>query len=148
MKYKRTEKEYAEMYDCDVRSIRRYKTKGYPLDDPAKTAELIAAQKNQPGETPENINAAKLKKLQLECERLAFKNEVERGQYTANTKIIEDLYAIGAAVGGALDKLRADLPALLLGKDESGMATLIERETRNIRAMLADQATRLYGRSS
>jgi len=152
-KKKPTEKEYAKTYKCDVRTIRRYKAAGFPLDDYEQMQEILNAQKHRPGQdesAPEGeitASEAKRRKMVVEWKLLAHRFDVEQKKYTLNTKIVEDLYAVGAAVGAALDILEADLPALLLGKDEIGMADLIRRETRNIRAMLADQTNRLYGHS-
>lgn len=150
---KRTEKEYAKIYNCDVRSIRRYKKAGFPLDDFEAMQEILNAQKNRPAQEedlPEGELSqaeAKRRKMIVEWRILAHRLEVEQGKYTENSHVREAFFAIGAAIGAALDQLRADLPALLLGKDELGMADAIERETRKIRALLADRESHLYARS-
>lgn len=138
--YCRTQAEYCALYGLSRSTIERYQAAGAPLDDPNALKEWASKQRSRPASLdPANINDAKLKKLGLECERLAFRLEVDRGLFTPNEKVVEVFTRIGATVASCLDQLRADLPALLLGKDELGMAEIIERETRKIRSILADQ---------
>lgn len=153
-KYKRTVAEYAALYSCTDSSIKRYRAKGYPLDEPAKMAEIFAAQKSRPagvqnlvaigslesdayedsreeGEASADtvasidstggasdiftvaakINAAKLEKVLLECQRLAFRNEVERGLWTKNSELQPKLHTLLAETKAALRKaLENELP--------------------------------------
>lgn len=139
IKWAKSEKEYAKLYGCDVRSIRNYKAAGYPLDNPSKMADVLASQRSSPGGSPTSLAGAKLEKLILECKRLEFKLQVDRKEYVPIAEVIADGTAIGAAMASSLDKLRADLPPLLLGLDEPGMAIVIEREINKIRSEIADK---------
>ncbi len=123
IKYKRTSREYAQIYRCAERSIKRYRQANAPLDDPAAMAEVFAAQKNKPagvrnlaagGALPFNdddnddvttaadydaegkplspaakLNNAKLEKVVLECQRLAFRLDVEKGRYILRGEVTE-----------------------------------------------------------
>jgi len=44
-KYERTNAEYAKEYGCSIKSITRYKAKGFPLDDHEAMQEILASQK-------------------------------------------------------------------------------------------------------
>lgn len=149
LKYAKKNAEYAQEYNCTVRTITRYKAQGFPLDDPDKMREILDAQKVRPpadGETldcdlPEDklpIAEAKRRKEIVAWQRAAHALAVEQGKFKPNETIIEDGYAIGAAVAAALDKLHVDLPSLCLGKDEVSMSTIIRRETDKIRLQLSD----------
>lgn len=48
MKYKKTIADYAQKYEVNERTIRRWQTMGYPLDDAAALAKIVSRQKNFP----------------------------------------------------------------------------------------------------
>lgn len=152
--YKKTNGEYAEEYGCTIRTITRYRAQGLPLDNPEAMREALAGQKHRPKGAPENVpegeisqSEANRRRTIAQWKKMEFQLEVERGKYTENGKVIEGGYSIGASVGSALDKLSADLPALLLGLDESAMSASIRAETDKIRQLLADQISALAKKS-
>lgn len=99
LRYKLNEAEYAEMYRVTPRQVRYWKAEGKPLDDPGALAEILNAQKNKPKgfadkqaeENPQSQSArlgdAKLEKVILECKKLAFRLDVEKGLYTLNEDV-------------------------------------------------------------
>jgi hypothetical protein len=153
--YAHPNKVYQEWYGCDVSTITRYKQRGLPLDDRDKMRDILAAQKNAPAQDDDDLDEADLpvdqisqaeakrRKTVAEYQKIALQVEVERGKYELKESVIEAGYALGANVGSALDKLSADLPALLLGLTESSMSTVIRRETDKVRQMLSDQISKL-----
>jgi|GEM_PF-5953995 len=156
-KYAKKLSEYATLYNCTVRTITRYKAQGFPLDDEKKMREILGAQKHQPtgkDDAPTEFDGTEDSKLPISeikrrrelvtWQKLAFQLDVERGKYRKNEEIIEDGYALGAAVGAALDILEANLPSACLGLSEVEMAAVIKSETRKIRALLADRTSGVH----
>ena len=156
--YSKTNKEYARLYQCEIRTISRYKAQGLPLDDFDAMQEILNSQKNRPAskidpeqaeeEDPNKISQAEAKRRKsiIEWQRMVFDFDVEKGKYVPVEKVIEAGYVLGSATAAALDKLRADLPSLLLGLDESGMSNVIASETNKIREQLADIQGRFYAK--
>src|SRR6187402_1569995 len=112
-KYAKAEEQYASEYNLSTRTIRAYKKQGAPLDDPAAMEDFLAAKHHgKIEEDPADLAAAKLLKVVLECRRLAHRNSVEAGKYTANAEIDRDHERIGAATRAALLSLRGDAPKM------------------------------------
>lgn len=126
-KYKKQTKDYAADYGVDPRTIRNWKAADYPLDDPGKMAEVIAAQKNQPSsaKAPE-LNKAKLEKVRLECVRLQLDIAVRKREFIPANKVREDCISVGAVFDAELSSLLNDMPGVLAGLSEA-----------NVRAKLA-----------
>ena len=90
----------AKLYGAgSARTIRDWRKNGAPLDDPAQMDEWLAARQKNPvigGDFSrlKNLNDAKLEKIRLECQRIAFNNEREAGQYAKKTEVLEKVAAM------------------------------------------------------
>ena len=132
--------QYAQDYDISASTIKRWKAKGAPLDDPEKLKAWAAENRTTPEAfESQPLKAAQIKKLMLECDRLTFRISVDKGKFIPVEEVVADFTAAGAAFVTALDTLRNDLPPLLLGLDEAGMCAVIQRETNKIRQEMADR---------
>lgn len=120
--YKKTQKAYAADFGCDVRTIRRYQAKGYPLDDPEKMGRLLVDQKHQPeARRATDLTKARLEKVRLECERLAFAIAREKREYVSVASVREEALSAGVLLGAQLNALVTDLPGQIAGLSEIDM---------------------------
>lgn len=121
----KSEKEMAAEYGSDVRTVRRWKAAGAPLNSPEKMEVWIASRHRGPDPKEEGesdspkgsggimarIAQAKLDKVLLECQRLSFRNKVERKEYIATAEYRTAAIAAVAEFRAGLQALRGDAPS-------------------------------------
>lgn len=145
-KYCHTQEQYCKDYGVSRSTIQRWQASGAPLDDPEGMKAFVAKQRSTPASmVPADLKEAQMKKVLLECDRLTFRINTDKGDYIPKAEVIADGIAIGNAFASALDKLRADLPPILLGLDEAGISAAVERETNKIRADVAKKIKGMNG---
>lgn len=139
-------KDYAARFNVDERTIRNWKKKGYNLDDPEKLEQQIGKQRHLPRnfEPATSLNSARIRKTNLECEKLHFQLEVERGKYTSNDKIRDDLIKIGSATKASLLRLENELPPILEGLTAEDMQIKIKEAVDSILGDLSKMVKKHY----
>ena len=144
----KTNAQYAARYGVETRTIMRWKKRGYPLDDPAKVAELEAGQKNSRRaraeaeavqvdaaklsddqlKNPPDLAHAKLYHLILSCRRLAHANATEQGQYIAKDEAREQVTRIAMAMRSRLLSVPGEMAGRLVGKVEHEIQQTLHAE--------------------
>ena len=165
-KYKKTQREYAEMFNRDVRTIREWQKKKYPLDDPEAMERKLAEQLHQRGrdddddEDREPIDAAALTDEQLEnprdpydaklyesilrCRKLTHALRESKRLVLSKEECKADMVRIGSAVKTRLTALPGEMPALLVGKAEHEIQKTLQKWVLDTLTEFSDAASRLY----
>lgn len=136
------------MLDCSISVLKAAKKGGAPgfrANNSVCISELRPWMEEH-GSDYENVNdknALECRRIALQCEKLEFQNEVERGNYTHNDLIREQGIRIGTATRAALQRLRVDAPTwsgLSASEIESRVSQLIEGICKD----LYDSTSKLY----
>ncbi len=145
-RYKHPLAVYVDTYSVSISTIKRWAAEGYSLDDPKKLDVEVGAQKNRPesqsSADPEKRELER-RKLQLQCERLEFQNNVERGRYTANDILREHGTRVGHAARTALMRLKADAPTWA-GMQADEIETRVTKLIDGICRDLSNANSKLY----
>lgn len=151
-RYAKTSAQYAADYGVTQRTITNWRKKGWPLDDPAKTNQLI--QLNEPGDADQEISEAmsladaRKKKLLLECERLQIKRDTERGELMLIADARDEVVKVSAAFNGAIDMLEGELPGLLEGLTATQIRNKLKPYAKQLRKLLHDPKSKLWRKAS
>lgn len=156
-KYRQKYAEYARLFGCSLKTIKRWAKKDYPLDDPAAMATKLGDQKSAPDGAVERVTIiagkeervsqstqVRLSKTQLEADTLAFKLSVLKGEYTENAKVREDITRIATALRSMLLRMENDLPGVLAGLDEVAIQRKVREHSDKIMESLSDATSSLY----
>ena len=83
-------------------------------------------------------------KTQKENEKLDFQLEVEKGEYTPNNKIREDILRISSALKAGFLRFESDMPPMLAGLSESQMQKVLRAKIDELLGQFADLGSELY----
>ncbi len=101
----------AKAAGISTRTVNRYREQGVNVSDPAALRAHADAQKHTPKALESGeLRAAKLRKIDLECQRLALLVEIDRKRYIPVEDVIRDMTRIGAATRGELSAFLRELP--------------------------------------
>ncbi len=137
-KYKKTQREYAEIYERDVRTIREWQKKKYPLDDPEAMEAKLAEQLHQGGkdasddderidaaaltdeqlESPGNAYEAKLYESILRCRKLAHALREAKRLVIPRDEIKAALVKANSVIRSRVLAIQGEMPGRLAGKAE------------------------------
>ena len=136
-------------FNVTVKSVRGWKGKGYPLDNPEKLLECVGAQQRAGDLAPKNLTDAKLAKLNVDIEAAKFRLAVARGEYTHNDAVRDQGQRIGAATRAELMRFKADAPTwegLNAAEIERRVTSLIDTICRNLGSSLSKVYAGAVGR--
>ena len=163
-KYKKTQKEYAEVFNRDVRTIRDWQKKKYPLDDPEAMEVKLAEQLHQGGkdaeddgkwidataltdeqlENPGDPYEAKLYESILRCRKMAYGIKEAKRLVIPKEECRADMVRIGSAVRSRLLALEGEMPGLLVGKAEHDIQKALRKWTVDTMTEFSDASSKLY----
>ena len=154
------------MFNRDVRTIRDWQMKGYPLDDPEAMEGRLAEQLHQggkdaaEGEEDEPIDAAALTDEQLEnpgspyfaklyeailrCRKLAHGIREAKRLVIPKEECKADMIRIGSGVKTRLTALPGEMPGLLVGKAEHEIQTTLQKWVHDTLSELSNASSKLY----
>ena len=104
-----------------------------------RQARNLAAE-SETAKTPARTReAARLRKLKLEGDRIEYLLEVTKGKHIAKEKVEEEMIALGMAVKAQLLSWVGALPGRLEGLSAAQMVPILEDEINRILKTLADE---------
>ena len=140
-----SDRELGRQYGVDGRTIRTWRKDLAPLNDPKAMLEWIASRHKGPiGSQPSSLTAAKLKKLELECERLAMGNEEAKGDLVPKKKVVADMRIIAAAMMALDNALIGECPAWA-GLKPHELQKRAKEHVRRRAEQLYDKTSACYG---
>lgn len=90
------------------------------------------------------LRRERIRVLRLQGERLEHALDVERGLYISREFADDHAGRIGAAIGGAMQKLARELPPLLLGLPLARSLPITRAEVIKIQKMLSDEQSEFW----
>jgi DNA-binding transcriptional MerR regulator len=145
----KTDSEYAEKFKCSVKTIRRAREAGAPLDDVDAMSDWFAASKNSPKGSAEiggksaQMAEAKLAKLQKEVERLQIRIDTERKRLIPLEEVRANMVRIASAMRSELLRFAGDVPNWE-GLKATEMKSRTDAQVRIMCEQLNDQFSELY----
>jgi hypothetical protein len=125
----------AETTGVPYQTLSRWKREGTDIFSPPALAERMERTKQAPAES---ITSARLKKLNLESDRLRLQVDSERGKLVDAGLVYSDARSIGSQVRQRLTKAASnDLPPLLAGRSASEVKVLLTKYFRDLCAELS-----------
>lgn len=92
----------------------------------------------------QSFEQARFLKMKSDAKLQAFKFEVEKGNYTKNSEIKENIIRIGSAIKAALLRYESDLPPMLAGLNEAKIQKVIRQKNNQILNMFSGLSKDLY----
>ncbi len=132
--------------DVSLSTLLRYRAAGVDVTDPEEIRAYGETLKNRPrGAETAEMREARLRKINLEADRIEHALGVQRGLFISAQEVRNDMLRIGAAVRGAMEVLRADVPTWE-GLPASTLEKRINDAIESIYRNLHDTTSSLYGR--
>jgi len=142
---KPSDAELGRQFGVDGRTIRTWRKEDAPLGDPQAMSEWIAERHRGPvGREPSTLSAAKLRKIELECERLAMGNAETKGDLVAKKTVIADMRVIAAAMMAMDNALIGECPAWA-GLKPHELQHRAKEHMRRRAEVFHDKASACYG---
>jgi phage terminase Nu1 subunit (DNA packaging protein) len=92
---------------------------------------LQEASTNQWGSDSPDLNEVRKKKMELECKRIEFALDVEKGKYVRRVDVIEEGFRVGTVLKQVMMRLENDLPPMLEGLKAAKMKPKLRDYSRN-----------------
>lgn len=92
----------------------------------------------------QSFEQARFLKMKSDAKLQAFKFDVEKGDYTKNSEIKENIIRIGSAIKAALLRYESDLPPMLAGLNEAKIQKVIRQKNNQILNMFSGLSKDLY----
>ncbi len=122
--------ELSRLHGVSRETLRAWRDSGVDLTNSKAIAEKLASMRDT---TSETITSARLKKLNLESDRLRLQVDSERGKLVDAGLVYSDARSIGSQVRQRLTKAATnDLPPLLAGRSASEIKTLLAKYFRDL----------------
>ncbi len=140
------DRETAARMGADIRTVRAWRRRGAPMDDPDALKLWVEAQRSGPiNATPKDIHEAKLLKLQLECERLKRGNDEDAGNVVQKKVVAADARILASAVRSQINVLIGECPAWA-GLKPHELQARAKDWGRVTEKAFHDKASALYGK--
>ena len=103
-------------------------------------ARTLILESKTSGESLDDLQTLRRKKVQLEVDRLKFQNDVAKGLYVLKADIEEEGVAMGMAIKAQLYAWAGALPGRLEGLTANQMSPIFDEEIYRVLKLLAGHA--------
>lgn len=135
-----TQQQIADLHGCSKITVTRAKAAGVDIQIPHELKAYFASNRSGPHEKDsKDMEAAKLRKINLECKRIQIGMDKQLGILVSREEVEAVFLRAGVIVGMSLDRLCDLLPPALEGLESSQMKTKLMDFMRQARMDLAEE---------
>ena len=137
-----TIKQIGELHGISPSSVSRAKAAGIDVGDPDAMMHYLRNRKHAgatAGPGAKELNQARKRKIDLECQRLQFEMEIRKGEFVEVEQIKGEAIACGFLTREVLTRwMRSDLPPRLSGLETGGIAKELDQALYDTLHEMAD----------